>query len=239
MAKRKKTETKPFTIPDALEWIWGCRYFHSDEAIEGRVAIPYIHKAGAPDARLVLVLGDNAGGKSFFRRLLQVVVSSKYDGPFPVREVIHLSMQGRSAQFASMVYGTEEWQSTGENSAHTVTGGIKNATGRDHDVIVYWDEPDIGMSEGSAAGAGLDIAEFVADAPEHIKAIFITTHSKAMAEMLTHLDPHYIYLGDGAGPRSLKEWLTRRPTPVRPADLKAIATQRYRDIQALLNASKK
>jgi len=239
MGERK---TKPFTIPALLEWIDGLRYFYPDEACEGRIAIPKIIRPSESDSRLVLVLGENAGGKSFFRRLVWAGTSSKHKGPLPVDEVIHLSMQARAGGMGAMgafVYGSESWQSTGENSAHTVAGGITTAKGRDHGVILYWDEPDIGMSESSAAGAALDLVDFLREAPEHVKAVFITTHSKAMVEKLLPLDPWYVHLGDSDGPRSIGEWLVRKPVPIRPAELKALSRRRFLDIQAILNSGKR
>lgn len=126
----------------------------------------------------------NAGGKSFFRRMLGFTVhrgkkpefgtKAIPKGSFPVREFIHLSMEGRTtAYMASMVYGTEEWCSTGENSSRTVTKGMQTADSRLHTSVLYWDEPDIGMSAGVAAGAGQAIAKWLPNASPLVNAVFI------------------------------------------------------------------
>ncbi len=164
-----------------LEFIFELRYFSPDEAIGGQTAIPYVWDKGT--SRLVLVQGENAGGKSFFRRLLRAVTAPPragrgYDappsagGPFPIPEIIHLSMQGRTDNGVgmmpiarAMVYGDESWHATGVLTASTIEGAIKTATGRDHGVSIYWDEPDIGMSAAAAAGAGVRIREFVDTLP--------------------------------------------------------------------------
>ena len=105
---------------------------------------------------------------------------------------------------SSMVYGNENWRSTGENSAHTVSMGVKTVLGRPHRVHAYWDEPDIGMSAGSAAGAGLALRELVdtveAGGAPFVQAVCVTSHSPALVRALTKglkgaHRPHYLYLG--------------------------------------------
>ena len=246
------TKPTPFSVRDVLDWTLDLRFFHPMEVLDGGTAIPVVRKNGAEDSRFVLVLGSNAGGKSFFRRIVSTAFRmnrkpqgfgrpARKDCPFPVREVIHLSMEGRGDSFGglrSMVYGDESRMSTGECSAHTVVMAIKTVTGRDHDVVLYWDEPDTGMSDSSAAGAGLDIKDFLADLPENVKAVFLTTHSKVMAAQFVDLDPHYLYFGDANGPATLSDWLTEPVIPVRPAELQDVSRARYLAIQKILNDKK-
>jgi len=252
MAKRstkRPTKSQPFTIEGVLDWILDLRFFHSDDAIDGRVAIPFYYNAGAENARLVLVLGENAGGKSFFRRLVQEACRHKGNnsGPYPVREVIYLSMEHRTGgmmgPIGAFVYGSEQRRSTGENSAHTVEGGITTASGRNHDVVVYWDEPDIGMSAACAIGVGVEIAQFVNEAPDNIKAVFVTTHSPAMVTALLKADarPHYLYLGDEMAPLSLEDWVAWQADValhgpgISPKQLAEASHKRFKDIQAILD----
>lgn len=238
------------SIPDLLDYILeNLRFFHPDDAIDGRVAIPHLLDKGASESRLVLVLGENAGGKSFFRRLIREATSHKSrrkeTKPFRVREMIHLSMEGRAGTHPmpvvqQMIYGGEEWLSTGDLSADLVTKGIKTASSRDHEVLLYWDEPDVGMSFGCAAGAGLAIKDFIEELPEHIQAVFVTTHSPHLVLALTvglEHKPHYLYLGNDNGPPTLKLWANQqfgRVTAVRPEELKKKATARFEDIRTLL-----
>lgn len=236
---------QPFAIGLVLDWIFNLRYFRPDKVIQGRTAVPFVRKDGAENTRLVLVLGENAGGKSFFRRLVHLAATKakngRRDGPFPVGRVIHLSMEARSMNglTSAFIYGSEAWQSTGENSAHTVKGGITTASKETKDLVLYWDEPDIGMSEGSAAGAGIAIREFIKDAPPHVKAVFITTHSKAMVRQLTPLNPYYLYLGNADGPSTAEEWLSAPVVPVSLEDLAKESRKRFKDIQTLLDNGKK
>lgn len=242
----------PLDVKSLVSWCLGTVLFGPSDAIEGRTAIPAIYTPGT--SRLSLVLGENAAGKSLFRRIIHQVThpgresrgfgdSGVPRGDFPVGEMIHLSMEGRtnSEVMSSMVYGTEGWHSTGENSAHTLSGAFRTCTSRDHTTIVYWDEPDIGMSAGAAAGAGIAIREFI-EAEENplMEAVFLTTHSVPLVRQLAPLNPHYIFLGNADGPRTLADWFTWQmdPPPISIETLKTSARERFLDIQKVLDAQK-
>lgn len=240
---------KPMDVEAMLRWVLGLDYFHPSDLIDGEIAIPAIYVPGK--SKLVLVLGENAGGKSFFRRLVHLAChpgrNDGYDkiknGPFSVQEVIHISMQGRTSGgvTGSFIYGTEQWQSTGENSTNTVRMGIKTARERSHTTVLYWDEPDIGMSAGSAAGAGVSIREFIQAQSPLVQAVFVTSHSPALIQQFRDLDPHYLYLGNAEGPATLDEWFVSQmnPIPVQPEELMAASNRRFQQIQAILDNKKR
>lgn len=227
-----KPATATWIVNDLLEnW----RYF-----LGKKPPIPALWVKGK--VPLFLVLGENAGGKSFFRRLVQISA----DQHTSIKEVIHISMEGRAGPnfmgaLKAFVYGDENSRSTGECSAHTVTTAIRTCEGRDHSHLLYWDEPDVGMSEGAAAGAGIVIAEFAADLPKHTKGVFITTHSRAMIEQLLPVQPHYIHLGvdPKKAPQTLEEWLERPVVPISPEELCDASHKRFRAIQKLLDEKRK
>lgn len=221
--------------PSTAKWIvndlltnW--RYYADDDPV-----IPALWKKGS--SRLFLVLGENAGGKSFFRRCVQQCAKERTS----IEEVIHISMEGRAGGYLGavrgLIYGDEHHDSTGSNSAITVITALRTCSGREHSHIMYWDEPDLGMSEGAALGAAIAIAEFVEEMPEHTKGIFITTHSRPMISELAKLDPHYIHLGTpvAEAPASLQEWLEREIVPVSPEEMRRRNIDRYRAIQKILN----
>lgn len=244
----------PLDVRALVEDVLDTVLFNPSDAIEGRTAIPAIYDPSKKGSKVVLVLGENAAGKSLFRRVVQQTThrGSKGQGfgerdiprgPFPVGEVLHLSMQGRTGSTfgTSMVYGEESYHSTGENSAGTIRGAIRTASGRNHTTIVYWDEPDIGMSAGAAAGAGVAIREFVEkDVSPLTEAVFVTSHSPSLIHQLAALDPHYLFLGNAVGPPSLADWFTwqQNPPPISPEELQDLSHKRFRDIQAVLNANK-
>ena len=251
---RPLSDIPPFNVQAVLEDVLGTVLFGPSDAIGGRTAIPAIYSPSKTNSNLVLVLGENAAGKSLFRRVLNQIThkgqKAGYGDPeiprgrFPVGEFLGLSMQGRTGDGfgKSFVYGVETYHSTGENSAHTIEGAFRTAAGRGHTSCIYFDEPDIGMSAGASAGAGIAIRDFIAggSAPL-VQAVFITSHSPALVRQLASLDPHYLFLGNEAGPKTLTDWFDwqQNPPPVSIKDLQESAHKRYKDVQAVLDAKPK
>jgi hypothetical protein len=227
---------KPYNCKSAItlteQILAELRFFVPDQGWKDPV-IPWVWKRGRNP--LVVVVGDNAGGKSFFRRCVQGACSHSDV------ECIGISMEarGQGGFVRACVYGTEEWQATGENSAGTVLTGIKTCRGREKPHTIFWDEPDLGLSDSWAAGMGQTIAEFAQDPPEHTRAIFVVSHSKALIWELLPAKPHYLHLGSVEAPPNLTAWLEQ---PVKPRDLtqlKEASHQRFKRIQRILNENKR
>jgi hypothetical protein len=203
------------------------RYFQGDKP-----AIPYVWRPGR--GKLVLVLGSNAGGKSFFRRLVKAVTHKSQI------ECLDPSMEGRTRTGAeygimrALVYGDESWRATGENSAQTVLAGVQTCRGRDNMHCIFWDEPDLGLSDDWAAGMGQSIRDFAADPPELTFGIFVVTHSKALIEQLAGVDHHYLHLGSARGPKTVRGWLRQKVKPRHLEGLKVESLNRFREISAIL-----
>lgn len=206
---------------------------------EPKPAIPYVWKPEKADNPLVVVVGENAGGKSFFRRCVSAVCADKANKV----ECIPISMEGRR-QVAyniglSFVYGSEDWEATGVNSISTVLTGISTCRARTSAHVIIWDEPDIGLSEGNAASVGKAIADFTKEPPPHTKASIVITHRKALVEQLAPIQPHYLFLGDAEAPETLTSWLTAPPV-VRPLEeVKGRSRERFLAIQKILDAVKR
>lgn len=201
-------------------------YFHSKK---GPPTIPFIWTRG--EGKLVLVLGDNAGGKSFFRRLVYSVC--KQNGI----ECLDPSMEGRASGgiVSAMIYGDESYRSTGENSSHVILTGIRTCRGRTDPHCIFWDEPDIGLSEQWAAGAGQCIGEFVESLPELTFGVFVVTHSRALVRELLPLKPHYLHLGSTRAPDTVQGWLDRKVKPRRLEGLPKASIKRFRQINEIMN----
>ena len=212
----------------------GLAYFQP----EGKTppAIPYHRVDG--DEPLVVMLGDNASGKSFARRCVQSVAH------MAKVETIHVSMEGRAGPdytggIRTFIYGDESYRSTGENSASTVLGGIRTCRGRDKAHVMFWDEPDLGLSDSWAAGAGVAIRKFAEDPPKHTLAAFVITHSRPLVKQLLDVNPTYIYFGDDEAPKSLSDWLKR---PIVPKDIEQLGERsrvRFKRIQKILDDVKR
>ncbi len=195
-------------------------------------AIPYIWQPGRTP--LVMVVGENAGGKSFFRRIVQAACARNKI------ECMALSMEGRKGHGAwkAFVYGDESWEATGAISASTVEVGIRTCRDRQTQHVIFWDEPDLGLSEGWAAGVGQALCEFMKSPPEHTLGAFVVTHSKALAREVLPVRPNYLYLGSREGPATLQAWVDHRPPPRPIAELKEESHRRFKAIQQILGRTK-
>lgn len=187
------------------------RFFHPEDGQPA--AIPFHFAPGADP--LVVVVGPNAGGKSFFRRVLMALCQDQKT------EAIHISMEGRrrigERPWLAMVYGDELRHSTGVNSINTVLTGVSTCRSREQPHVIIWDEPDLGMSEGAAASVGRVVAEFATAPPPALMASVVITHRKALVAELLAARPHYLHLGTAEAPPSLEEWLAAPPL-VRPLE---------------------
>ena len=215
-----------------VERVLECAYFHGQ-----RPAIPYVWVPGSKDTPLVVVLGENASGKSFFRRVATEVVRTNKI------EAISISMEGRKSMgvMGVFVYGSEEWEATGVNSIRTVITGISTCKGRATPHVVVWDEPDLGCSEDAAASVGAALAAFAREPGIHTKAMVVITHRKALVERLAALTPapHYLFLGSVNGPPTLAAWLVRPPV-VRPLEeIQKAGHRRFMAIQSILDKLEK
>lgn len=217
-----------------LDKVLKLAYFEPDE--DGETAIPFHRVDGK--GKLLVVAGDNASGKSFFRRIVQGFCQHTKT------ECIAISAEGRRmishAPWMTFVYGDEMHESTGVNSTLTVLTGIKTSRGRNNPHVVFWDEPDLGLSESWAAGIGESICEYASDPPKTARAIVVVTHSRALVERLLPARPFYLHLGKEPekAPQRLQDWLQRPIEARNPADLPDESYRRFKLIQAILDSNK-
>jgi hypothetical protein len=178
--------------------------FADDE--QGKPPIPYVWRKGS--SRLVLVVGENATGKSLLRRL--VCRNAQTAG----HEPINVSMAGRVRQGVErlFVYGSESDESTGRNSAGTVTKGIATCRSRERSHIIFWDEPDLGLSDRWSAGVGVAIREFALAMPDATVGAFVVTHSKSLVRQIVECDSNFVGLGPDC-PATVGHWLDASATP--------------------------
>ncbi len=158
------------------------------------------------DDRLLTVVGDNTSGKSVFRRAL-----SQFTRKQGV-EVMHFSPEGKAQGgiVGSMIYGTEEDQSTGCNSAKTILKALGTARGRENEHIIIFDEPDIGLSDEYAAGAGIEIREFCKNSPDKTLLVVVISHRCCLMRELQRINPSHLSFG---AKMDLHEWLNREIVP--------------------------
>jgi len=215
------------TLTGIIEFIARTAYFTG--VGDTPPALAMRHVPGA--SRLCLVLGPNASGKSLLRRLVGSTCRAKNI------EHMGISMELRADNLGPrmFVFGSETDQSTGENSTRSVLGGIRTCRGRTEPHVVFWDEPDIGLSDGYARGMGRTLAAFARDIPEHTVAAFVVTHRKALVRELLPVNPHVVFMGD-EGAASLDEWLARDEEPQDIEGLKDRSLATWQRVQAVRRA---
>lgn|SRR5574338_615911 len=207
-------------------------YFHPND--KGVVPIP-VHRTHGR-GNFVVVVGENASGKSFLRRILTALCREADI------EMMPISMEGRGGEYGGLrgfIYGDETWQSTGENSSVTVLTGIRTCEGREKPHVIFWDEPDLGLSDGWAAGMGQALCTFAKDLPKMTYGAIVVSHSRALVRELLPAKPHYLHVGSEEAPPTLEAWL-ERPIVARPIEqLKAESFKRFKAIQKILDRVRK
>jgi len=213
------------TLPNILKDVLKEPYFHGPGA-----AIPVVKKM-RKSSPLFLVLGENGAGKSFLRRLLTTACMAEGI------DVFHFSQEGRATPgMANLcLYGAEERQATGEITCHTVTLAIRACQEHQLDHVVFWDEPDTGLSDNAVAGVGLEIEHFIQNLPARTLGVFVTTHSRELVRRLAGTSPSYLHLGTRPknAPKSIGAWLKRPVLPVFPDEVQEQSLERFRQIQAI------
>lgn len=206
-------------------------YFSEEPA-----AIPFHRVDGK--GKLIVIVGDNASGKSFCRRIVQLMCKKNEI------ECMAVSAEGRRqvsyAPWLTFVYGDEAYEATGVNSMGTVISGIKTSHNRDSRHAIFWDEPDIGLSDSWAAGGGRKICEFALAPPENLVAALVVSHNKSLVRELLPAEPHYLHLGTEAAkaPQTLQAWLDHVPAPRDPETLPELSHKRFKAIQKILERTK-
>lgn len=228
----------PATLDGILDYTRDLRYFHPEDGEPAAIPLHYV----PGKVPLVLIIGPNAGGKSFLRRIVgQVCRMVK-----PRIEFMGVSMEFRTGQGAhagntarAFVFGDEGWESTGAISAQTVTVGIKTCLERTTPHVVFWDEPDIGLSEGYSRGVGQAIAKLARAATAHTVGVFVVTHSKPLVREMVALEPHYMHVGSETAPPTLQAWLDTEAEALDIDTLKDASHVRFQRIQKILNDKKR
>ena len=197
-----------FTFKNAnklLKIAFDSYYFDPEENV--------LHYQWTPNKNnFIIIVGENATGKSFLRRILMSI--AKNAGV----EYMNISMEQRtcSSGFNAFIYGSEQWEATGNNSTKTVLAGIKTCKERKTDHIIVWDEPDLGLSESWSISMGQKIQTFAQKIPKHTLAAVLITHNKPLLKELLSVKHNFVYLGTEKI-ESLEQWL-EYTAPIKPLE---------------------
>ncbi len=210
------------SISEFLNDVLSLSYFKPDPEADN--AIPIETKLDVGESKLVVITGENASGKSLVRRIVTAALNKMKV------ECIHISQEGRcrGGMERAFIYGSEDSHSTGCISFSTVQKSIKTSQGRENKHGIFWDEPDIGLSDNYAAGVGVSISDFLKDPPDKLFVSFLVTHRKVLVEQLLPLKPWNIRLG---GYPDLETWIKSPIIPCDPEQLRTSGLKRFRHLQ--------
>lgn len=190
------------------------------------------------DARVLLVTGANASGKSLaFRLIAQLAGSNDIEAlTLSIRERSGSGTFEMSRMRQSMIYGNEQTSSTGATSARVVQSGFHNLTNRGPALLAL-DEPELGLSDGYAEALGEYIGQSAAGMTESSCGVMVVTHSRRLAEgVVRGLNATPAMLSMEAEIDSVEAWIASRET--RSVDellgLKALSHERFLAINKLL-----
>ena len=213
-------------VNELLELVLGHAVFQADEGEP-----PIVSRWEKGKGKLVLVIGDNASGKSFFRRVVRA-----YCGKNDI-ECMDPSMEMRmmGGLERAFVFGDETTNATGVNSINAVRGGITTSQARQSEHVLFWDEPDLGLGDEWAAGLGIKIREFATMPSPKLVAAFVVTHSRAMVAELVKGFHHIVWVGEHEDGVLIEDWLRRQVEPRDPEALSGISHERFKAIQKILD----
>lgn len=202
-------------LQEALDFILtNSRLFNSQET-------PFKVTLTTGDPRFVLLLGDNASGKSLAVQVLASYIKATFKMPtlhISIRERVGNPFNQMGGFVKAMVYGNEQEQSTGATTLRAIQGAIPQL-GDDLDQypILSLDEPELGLSERFHAPLAQLIYQGFVDKPT--AGFLLTTHSKRLVKTLTSLmstPPTLLYFStedfstedsDTQAPPTLETWL--------------------------------
>ncbi|MDO8416519.1 MAG: hypothetical protein Q7S87_09940 [Agitococcus sp.] len=200
--------------------------------------LPVFPFLASDESKVTVVYGDNVAGKSFFFKRL--IAQLRLPPQARDRQEVFLasmSMRVSSEAHQTFMYPRETEMSTGANSLTAIKGCLLNGRNRTHPVWLFFDEPDVGLSDRFAKAMGSFLAQEINTLPDHIKGVCIVTHSRplllALREGLTG-GIHQISMGQK---RTLAEFVQQSkddPASIEELlDLRSNAIATSRKIKAL------
>lgn len=206
---------------------------------------------GDTESRALLILGDNATGKSLARNAITRQLSHPPGKSKDKVERLEVSMRTRTAGgFASMMYSPfgDEQDSSGAVSISPLEGLFNTASKREAPVVISLDEMEVSLGESYQYALGQTLAaehlKLLASKPENLyRGLIVVSHSRELVsgflDTLGHT-PHSLMMGEGA-PENAREWTTRpvvRRTVEELVDLPGASIEKHRAILQELNALK-
>ena len=208
---------------DMFDFIWNVlesRFLSEESPIKSWVDLQ--------NPKLCVITGSNASGKSLIRKILTSHL--KRAGI----ELIHLSIEKRCGHGIekALIYGNEDEDSTGFNSANLIIKAFNTGNGRTNPFFLLFDEPEIGCGEELQLLIGERIADQYDKMPNCL-GIFVMTHSRVITKELLKHNPSHWNMSEEAG---LEKWTNRKLQKPNYTleDLIDTGHERWRQIESLI-----
>lgn len=186
--------------------------------------------------KIVLLIGDNMTGKSFYNSIIQ-----QFSSQFLKWHSWNLNMKVRTSRSAYLAM--EEIVSTGAGSVSNVLLSIKNTIDRENskkDKLLILDEPTIGLSERFESAMGVFLSQEIKRISEieSVKGFILTTHSKRLVRKMLENQLDFCVYITGKKYQTLEDWLndTEEATV---EELLALSTQTMETYRNIVNFNEK
>lgn len=161
------------------------------------------------ESKLVLVIGDNASGKSL---LTSQMLNSGHKWTGVSGYNIGMKSRTMEGMARAFMYKPEEDNSTGATTVSAVVSGLRNClkyANEGKGMMIVLDEPTLGLSMRYERAMGEYIANIVNENKDNdnFKGILLVTHSKDMIKAMVDygFEPSVVSVGNKLD--SLNEWL--------------------------------
>lgn len=190
------------------------------------------------DPRVLLIVGENASGKSLAFRLIAQLAGTHGAVPITIsiRERTGAGSDGHERMRRVFMFGDEEQSSTGATSAGVVVSGFSNLD-RDKPAILGLDEPEIGLSDGYAEALGELIGQRATITGPLACGVMVVTHSRRLATGIVKglgCDPTLLTMSEPHA--SVSDWIAsdERRSVDDLMNLKETGVERWRTVERML-----
>lgn len=198
-------------------------------------ACPISIEAGS-NRRVLLVTGENGGGKSLFTKAIATSARRQNKPSDKDFEVMSIGMELRTTSGIqrAFLFGDEGTDSTGKISIGTVLAGLRTIEARNNPHWLILDEPDVGVGEGYRRALGELLAQVSGDLPDQTFGLVIVTHSREIASPLIAAGATSVRVGEDRRP--IREWIEKGDLPKSIEDLKSLGDRTVERFKAITNA---
>jgi hypothetical protein len=181
-------------------------------------------KVECGNEKLVVITGDNASGKSLFRKILHLNYQDQKI------TLVNTSQQGRSESgiVRAMMYGSEADEATGAISTKVFLKAIETGKLGKYPMAILFDEPEIGCSEEVQMAMGIKLASSYLDMK--VDCTYIISHSRQLLKQLAPCNPTHVRLGNFI---SFEEYLNREVIPYDLELLNSNSVELWRKIEKM------